>query len=162
MKKTIAGACMCAFLSGCGIISSDISPEYAEYLRTREKVAAEYYKAVQTTPRAEISVPAPGGGTYTFKTFDKPEWVQVDQEAPNEWVPVARAAVGAAGMVGGIYAAGSVVENILQEAAGATYNTGGGNLSLTNVGNKNIAAGSGTHSIYGHENPTTHLILQPE
>lgn len=160
--KILIAVLLCAFLSGCGVVSRDISPEYAEYLKTRDIVATKYYDAVKVTPRAEISVPAPGGGSYTFKTYDKPEWVQVEQEAPNEWVPVAKAAVSAAGLVGGIYAAGSVVENILQEAAGATYNTGGGNLSLTNVGNKNIAAGSGTNSIYGHENPTTHLILQPE
>lgn len=161
MKRSIVCACACMYLSGCGLIgNNEITPEYAEYLRTRQYISDKYYDAVASTPRAEVSVPAPGGGQYTFRTFDKPEWIEVSQEAPSEWAPVAKQAISAIGLVGGIYAVGSVASSILDKAAGASYNTGGGDLNLSNVGNKNIAAGSGNHSIHGQENPTTFLLLE--
>jgi len=162
MKKIICAAmCLMLSLSGCGMVGgkSGVSPEYQLFIEKELELRKEYYETLKAAPRAKIKLPAPGGKEYEFVTYDTPEWVPLQQEAPSEWAPVVRAGISQLGIIGGIYAVGSVAENILSAAAGATYNTGGGNVSQSNVGNSNVAAGSGQHGITGHENPTMHHII---
>jgi len=157
--RRIAAILMILPLSACA--SREVSPEFQAYLKTKEEIAGKYYSAVAVTPRSEVSVPAPGGGFYTFKTYDNPELIKVEQQAPSEWAGVVKQGVVGATIIGGLAAGTGLFEAIFGGAA-ATYNTGGGDISISNAGNTHVAAGSGTNSTIGQVHPTEVLVMEPE
>jgi len=144
-------------LSACA--SREVSPEFQAYLKTKEEIAGKYYSAVAVTPRSEVSVPAPGGGFYTFKTYDNPELIKVEQQAPSEWVGVAKEVVFGATVIGGLHELSGFFGHLL---GGSKIDSGGGDISISNAGNTHVAAGSGTNSTIGQVHPTEVLVMEPK
>jgi hypothetical protein len=130
------------FFSGCA--STDA---YQSYVATHTISSAGYYEAAKQ-PLVDISLPSPDPlNPYHIVLNREVKPMAPEQIKDSEWTGPINGLISAAGMVGGIWAAGDAMGNIMENAGHNTTT----NTETTTIDNE----GDGTVSYTGDTTTTT-------
>lgn len=115
-------------LPGCASMEA-----YQAYQESFDRAAEAYYLAA-IEPLIDIELPSPvKGEVYHIVVNRDIDIMSPQQIKDSEWAPVAKAGIGAVGVVGGIIATGNAISDVATAASGVTVK--GNNNVLTDVGN---------------------------
>lgn len=141
--KTICMAlCAALFLQGCASQEA-----YQSYTNTHMISAEGYYRAAEK-PLVDISLPSPvAGQPYHIVLNREVKPMAPEQIKNSEWVGPVNGLISAAGMVGGIWAAGEAMSNVADSS--------GHNSSVATETTTIDNAGDGTVNYTGDTTTTT-------
>lgn len=122
MQRLIIVAMVVA-LAGCSYTRPS-DPSYEQYLAT---------VAASTKPLVKITWDETGSKMTSLEVNQAPVIQQRAPEAPHPAWGVAKALIGAAGVVGGIWAGGEALQGVIEASRGVTTYTAGGSIAHGDV-----------------------------
>ena len=152
-KITSVGLVLVMFLMLTGCASQEA---YKGYLDNHSASATGYYKAAEK-PLVDITLPSPiADQPYHIVLNREVKPMAPEQIKDSEWVKPVNGLISAAGMVGGIWAAGDAIGKITENSGhNTTTSIGGDDNSIGRDNNKLTNAEGGSMNLTGDTTTTT-------
>jgi len=142
MKAIVFMGISVSLISGCASQEA-----YQSYVNTHAIASAGYYEAAKQ-PLVDISLPSPTPGQpYHIVLNREVKPMAPEQIKDSEWTGPINGLISAAGMVGGIWAAGAALSDITANAGNSSYSSSK-DVTIDN-------AGDGTVNFTGDTTTTT-------
>jgi len=119
---------------------------YQSYVDTHAIASNGYYEVVKT-PLVDITLPSPDPNQpYHIKLARDVKPMVPEQIKDSEWTGPIKGLISAAGMVGGIWAAGDAMSKITENSGGNTTSSNSGTINNSRDSLSNDGDGSFSHT----------------